>query len=62
MKNIVDSNSEKRKKPYEPPVYRRVRLEVRTSVLAVCSISTNVSPNPVTCLQDEFTPCFDLTY
>lgn len=29
---------------YERPILRRVRLEVRTSVLAVCNTSTDVQP------------------
>jgi hypothetical protein len=34
----------KKKKPYEKPLLRKVRLEVRTSVLAVCNTSTNFDP------------------
>jgi hypothetical protein len=39
------------KKPYTKPVVTRVRLDLKTSVLAVCSLSTSISPdgNPATC-------------
>lgn len=40
-----------KKKPYKAPVFRQVRLEVKTSVLAVCQTSTNISPNVTTCNQ-----------
>lgn len=36
---------EKAKKAYEAPEFRRVRLDVRTSVLGVCSTSLGFSPN-----------------
>ncbi len=34
-----------KKKPYKAPVFRQVRLQVKTSVLAVCQTSTNMSPD-----------------
>jgi hypothetical protein len=33
-----------KRKPYKAPIFRQVRLEVKTSVLAVCQTSTNTSP------------------
>ncbi len=32
------------KKPYEAPIVKKVRLEVRNAVLAVCHSSPNLSP------------------
>jgi hypothetical protein len=58
MENKVESNSEKRKKAYEPPAFRRVRLEIKTSVLAVCSLSFPVSPDTFTC-KEPFNSCID---
>lgn len=40
-----------KKKAYKAPVFRQVRLEVKTSVLATCETSTNLSPNVDTCNQ-----------
>jgi len=54
----MDKNMGK-KKPYEAPAFRRVRLEVKTSVLAACSLSTSVSPLFPTCDQ-QVGQCFDL--
>jgi hypothetical protein len=56
MKNSVGSHLEKKKKAYEPPEFSRVRLEVKTSVLSVCSLSVPVAPNIGTC-QDPFGGC-----
>jgi hypothetical protein len=39
------------KKPYEAPIVKKVRLEVRNAVLAICYSSTNSSPK-----NDPF-PC-----
>jgi hypothetical protein len=60
MKNGVESDSEKKKKTYEPPVFKRVRLEVKTSVLAVCSLSVPVAPysTPTGCFE-LLDPCFE---
>jgi len=44
-------NKNKEKKPYKAPAFRKVSLEVKTSVLAVCSLSTPVSPTLGTCTQ-----------
>jgi len=48
------------KKPYEKPVATKVRLDLKTSVLAVCSLTTPVSPsaNPSTCTTGVPIPCF----
>jgi hypothetical protein len=35
-----------KKQAYERPVLRKVRLEVKTSVLAVCNISSSTTPAP----------------
>jgi hypothetical protein len=53
----VDSDL-KKKKRYKPPLFRRVRLEVRTSVLSVCSLSVPTSPTfiPATCTSG-LEPC-----
>ena len=47
----------KEKRPYEPPAFRKVRLEVKSSVLAVCSLSTSVSPIFGTC--KTVAPCLN---
>jgi hypothetical protein len=39
-----DKKDEKQKQPYEAPALRVVTLEVKTSVLATCSLSVGVSP------------------
>jgi hypothetical protein len=56
MENNVESPQEK--KPYEPPMFRRVSLDVKTSVLSVCSLSVPVSPtfSPATCTSG-LEPC-----
>ena len=36
----------KKKRAYEKPVLRKVKLEVKTSVLAVCNTSTSTTPAP----------------
>ena len=35
-----------KKQVYEKPLLRKVRLEVKTSVLAVCNISNSQTPTP----------------
>lgn len=39
----------KKKRAYEKPALRKVRLEVKTSVLAVCHTSTVATPNNPSC-------------
>jgi hypothetical protein len=59
MKNTVESHLEKKKRAYEPPVFKRVRLEIKTSVLAACTLSVPVSPedNEFGSCQAPFTGC-----
>jgi hypothetical protein len=57
MENKVESHSGKEKKAYEPPAFKRVRLEVRTSVLAACLVSPLFSPSGA--CQDPFLGCKD---
>jgi hypothetical protein len=59
MENNVEIISKGKKKAYEPPVFRRVNLEIKTSVLAACSQSLPVSitGNPATCTVPLF-ECF----
>ena len=47
------------KKEYKKPVVTKVRLDLKTSVLAVCSLTTPISPtgNPQTC-QEAVNQCF----
>ena len=52
-------NKNREKKPYKAPAFRKVSLEVKTSVLAACSLSTAVSPLFPTCNQ-QVGQCFDL--
>jgi hypothetical protein len=63
MENDMENSMEETKRPYEPPVFRKVRLEVRTSVLSVCSLSVPVSPqppgDPIFC-QEPFVGCRDV--
>ena len=32
------------KKPYEAPTVKKVRLEIKSAILAVCNTSSNVTP------------------
>lgn len=50
-------NKNKEKKPYKAPAFRKVSLEVKTSVLSACSLSTAVSPLFPTCTQPG-TQCY----
>ena len=52
MKNPIESHSEKKKRAYAPPAFKRVRLEIKTSVLGTCSLSfpTSISGDPATCV------------
>jgi len=34
----------KKKKAYEAPTFKRVRLDVKTSVLGVCALSVGATP------------------
>ena len=36
----------KKKQAYEKPELRRVRLEVKTSVLVTCNVSSSTTPSP----------------
>jgi hypothetical protein len=49
----MEDDLEKKKKTYKAPALRRVRLEVRTSVLSVCMLSPIVSAtaSPATCTE-----------
>ena len=53
---MEDENT--KKKPYEPPSFRQVRLDVKTSVLATCSLSVGVSPEIGACQTSN--PCVDV--
>ena len=48
-------NTKIEKKPYEAPAFRKTRLEVKTSVLGVCSLSASPSPTFGTCTTHN--PC-----
>lgn len=52
----MEKNVEK-KKGYEAPSFRKVHLEVKTSVLGVCSLSQPVSPEIGSC--QTINPCFE---
>jgi len=45
------------RKPYEKPVLRKVRLEVKTSVLATCNTSVTMTPNSGVSLPCTVTVC-----
>jgi hypothetical protein len=59
MENNAEIISKGKKKAYEPPVFRRVNLEIKTSVLAACSLSIpqSVTNDPATCTLPLF-ECF----
>ena len=43
------------KKPYEAPTLRKVRLEIKSAVLAVCHSSPTLTPRGP---APGYTPCF----
>jgi hypothetical protein len=43
------------KKPYEAPVVKEVRLEIKNAVLATCNTSFDATPRPGSPLQG---PCY----
>lgn len=46
------------KKSYEKPIVKKVKLDIKNAVLAVCFSSTSGGMEPV-CRDPEYTQCFD---
>jgi hypothetical protein len=51
----MGGNEMNKKQTYEKPVLRKVRLEVKTSVLASCNVSSSVTP--AANMDNGYTPC-----
>jgi hypothetical protein len=57
MEYAKENRQPDRRKPYEAPAVRKVRLEVRASTLSLCLTSTGVSPSRSLC-DVSFEGCF----